>query len=82
MCFGLKTSIFTVSELFSAVSELLWPQKFRNGTAFQKKKCPRLKIVVYMLFMYIFHLFYHNWKCLLMNICMQSVFGVFSFYFP
>ena len=47
-----------------------------------EKKCPRLKTVVYMLFVYIFHLFYHKWKCLLMNIRMQSVFGVFSFYFP
>ena len=42
----------------------------------------KMQTVVYMLFMYIFHMFYHKWKCLLMNIRMQSVFGVFSFYFP
>ena len=46
-----------------------------------EKKNPKLKTVVCMLFMYMSHLFYHKWKCLLMNIRMQSVFGVFSFYF-
>ena len=46
------------------------------------KKDPKLKTVVCMLFMYMSHLFYHKWKCLLMNIRMQSVFGVFIFYFP
>ena len=81
MCLAWKTSIFTVSELFLGVSELLRPQKFRNGKAFRKTKNPKLKSVVCMLFMYMSHLFYHKWKCLLMNIRMQSVFGVFSFYF-
>ena len=63
---------------------------FRRFGTFAAAKVPKrygvsekkMQTVVYMLFMYIFHMFYHKWKCLLMNIRMQSVFGVFSFYFP